>query len=404
MSKNLKVCILGMGYIGLPTAAILANKGYNVHGVDTNQSIIENIKSGKPHFVEPNLKELVNSSVKNSRLKVSLNPAISDVFIIAVPTPFHKDRFNEKTNTPVPNIDYVLNALTSILPFLKKGDLILLESTSPVGTTEMLAQIIKREKSFSDNIFIAYSPERVLPGNIIKELISNDRIVGGINLNSTKKASQFYNCFVDGKVFETDSRTAEMTKLAENSFRDVNIAFANELSILCDDLNVNVRELISLANRHPRVNILDPGCGVGGHCISVDPWFIIDKAQGKAQIIEQARRTNDNKSKWVLKKIISSVTKYKNKYKSNPTIACMGLAFKPDVDDLRESPAFFIFKELATKYNVKAVEPNIKFIENLDLIDLEKALKMDICIYLVAHKEFKGVKIKHNDLNFCGVI
>ena len=395
---------MGMGYIGLPTAALLANRGYQVHGVDVNQNAIDTINRGEIHIVEPELDTFVRSAVKSGSLTANVEPAESDIFMIAVPTPFHADKINEVTNSPIPNVDYIIDATKKIAPYVKPGNLILLESTSPVGTTNMMTDILKEEAVDINNVFVAHSPERVLPGCIMKELIENDRVVGGINNKSTKRAADFYRVFVEGEVLETTAKTAEMAKLTENSFRDVNIAFANELSILCDDMNIDVRELISLSNRHPRVNILNPGCGVGGHCISVDPWFIVDSANGKAQIIEQARRVNDYKADWVVEKIKNQALQFEKDNERFPTIACMGLAFKPDIDDLRESPALYIAKELNKDTNIKAVEPNINSIKNLDLVSLQEGLKMDICVYLVSHKQFSGVSLKTNDMDFCGII
>ena len=402
MGNKRKICIMGMGYIGLPTAALLANRDYQVHGVDVNQHVIDTINRGEIHIVETELDTFVRSAVQSGSLMVNIDPVESDIFMIAVPTPFHTDKLNEITNSPIPNIDYIVNATKKIAPYVKSGNLILLESTSPVGTTDMMADVLKKEGVDIDNIFIAHSPERVLPGHIMRELIENDRVVGGINDKSTVKASEFYRTFVEGEVLETTAKTAEMAKLTENSFRDVNIAFANELSVLCDDIDINVGELISLANKHPRVNILNPGCGVGGHCISVDPWFIVDSANGKAKMIEQARRTNDRKADWVVGKVKEQVVKFEKEKGRVPTIACMGLAFKPDIDDLRESPALYIAQELGKDIDIKVVEPNIKAYKDLELIELKEGLGMDICIYLVAHNQFKGVNIKDDDLDFCG--
>jgi UDP-N-acetyl-D-mannosaminuronic acid dehydrogenase len=395
---------MGMGYIGLPTAALLANRDYQVYGVDINQHVIDTINRGEIHIVEPDLDEFVHSAVKSGSLVVNNEPAEADIFMIAVPTPFHADKLNKITNSPIPNVDYIVNATKKIAPYVKSGNLILLESTSPVGTTDMIADILRKEGVDINNVFIAHSPERVLPGSIMRELIENDRVVGGINNDSTVKAAEFYRTFVEGEVLETTTKMAEMAKLTENSFRDVNIAFANELSMLCDDMGIDVRELILLANRHPRVNVLSPGCGVGGHCISVDPWFIVDSANGKAKMVEQARRTNDYKADWVVEKIKNHSLKFEKDNGRVPTIVCMGLAFKPDIDDLRESPALYIAKELAKTIDIKVVEPNIKSYKDLELIDLEDGLGMDICIYLVAHEQFKGVNIKENDLDFCGGI
>ena len=395
---------MGMGYIGLPTAALLANRDYQVHGVDVNRYAIDTINRGEIHIIEPGLDAFVRSAVQSGCLTANVEPSESDIFMIAVPTPFHIDKINKITNSPIPNVDYIVDAVKKIAPYIKPGNLILLESTSPVGTTDMMADILKNEGVDINNIFIAHSPERVLPGHIMRELIENDRIVGGVNNRSTKKAAEFYRTFVEGEVLETTAKTAEMTKLTENSFRDVNIAFANELSILCNDMDINVRELILLANRHPRVNVLNPGCGVGGHCISVDPWFIVDSANGKAKIIEQARRTNDYKADWVVEKIKNAVFQFEKNNKRLPTIVCMGLTFKPDIDDLRESPALYIAQELDRNFDIKVVEPNIQVFKGLELIELKEGLDMDMCIYLVAHSQFKGVNIKKDDLDFCGGI
>jgi UDP-N-acetyl-D-mannosaminuronic acid dehydrogenase len=402
MVNKIKICIMGMGYIGLPTAALLANRDYLVHGVDVNQHVIDTINRGEIHILEAELDALVRSAVQSGSLIVGIDPVESDIFMIAVPTPFHADKLNEITNSPIPNVDYIVNATRKIAPYVKPGNLILLESTSPVGTTDKMADLLKKEGVNIDNIFIAHSPERVLPGHIMRELIENDRVVGGINDKSTVKASEFYRTFVKGEVLETTAKTAEMAKLTENSFRDVNIAFANELSVLCDDIDINVGELISLANKHPRVNILNPGCGVGGHCISVDPWFIVDSANGKAKLIEQARRTNDHKAEWVVGKVKEQVVKFEKEKGRAPTIACMGLAFKPDIDDLRESPALYIATELNKTLNVVAVEPNIKIHDTLKLVQVDEAVKSDIVIFLVDHKGFSDLRVK-NYLDFCGV-
>ena len=400
MANMRKICIMGMGYIGLPTGALLANRGYKVYGIDINQNVVDTINNGEIHIIEPELDAFVSAAVKSGSLVTNIEPAESDIFMIAVPTPFHADKVNKITNSPIPNVDFIVNATKKIAPYIKPGNLILLESTSPVGTTDLMADILKKEGIDINKIFIAHSPERVLPGHIMRELIENDRVVGGINNESTKKAAAFYRTFVEGEVLETSARTAEMAKLTENSFRDVNIAFANELSMLCDDMDIDVGELISLSNKHPRVNILNPGCGVGGHCISVDPWFIVDSANGKAKMVEQARRTNDHKADWVIKKIKERAAIFKKDNGRTPTIACMGLAFKPDIDDLRESPALYIASCLDKEYEIVAVEPNIKSHHSLNLITLKDGLSKDICVYLVNHKEFQNVDIKETDLDF----
>ena len=406
MKNKKKICIMGMGYIGLPTAALLANRDYQVHGVDINQHTIDTINRGEIHIVEPELDTFVHSAVKSGSLVANIEPAESDIFMIAVPTPFHADKINEITNSPIPNVDYIVDATKKIVPYIKPGNLILLESTSPVGTTDMMSNVLKNEGIDISNIFIAHSPERVLPGHIMRELIENDRVVGGINDASTLKAAEFYRTFVEGEVLETTANTAEMAKLTENSFRDVNIAFANELSILCDDMNIDVKELILLSNRHPRVNILNPGCGVGGHCISVDPWFIVDSANGKAKMVEQARRTNDYKADWVVEKVKNMALQFERDNNKVPKVACMGLAFKPDIDDLRESPALHITQELNKKFDVIAVEPNIQDFQGLKLVHYDDACNSaDILVFLVAHKQFKNLDIVNKQIfDTCDVI
>jgi UDP-N-acetyl-D-mannosaminuronic acid dehydrogenase len=403
MENKRKICIMGMGYIGLPTAALLANRGYQVHGVDINQHVIDTINRGEIHIVEPELDTFVSTAVQSGSLVANIEPSEANIFMIAVPTPFHSDKVNKITNSPIPNVDYIVDATKKIASYVKPGNTILLESTSPVGTTEMMADVLKKEGVDINNVFIAHSPERVLPGHIMRELIENDRVVGGINDKSTVHVAEFYRDFVEGEVLETTAKTAEMTKLIENSFRDVNIAFANELSILCDDMDINVRELISLANRHPRVDVLNPGCGVGGHCISVDPWFVVDSANGKAKMIEQARRTNDYKADWVVEKIKNKALQFEKDNGRVPAIACMGLAFKSDIDDLRESPALYISENLNHSLNIVVVEPNISTHDSLQLVPYKQGLQADICVYLVAHSQFSKLKLKDGDLDFCGL-
>jgi nucleotide sugar dehydrogenase len=395
---NKRVCVVGLGYIGLPTAALLASKGCKVHGVDVIKNVVDTINQGKIHIVEPELDKFVKEAVESGNLKADTKPNFADVFIIAVPTPFHKGF--------IPNIDYVISAAESIAPYIKDGNIVVLESTSPVGTTEKIGEILKNKGVDISKIYIAHCPERVLPGKIMKEIVQNDRIVGGITQISTKKVAEFYKEFVDGEVLQTDSKTAEMSKLTENSFRDVNIAFANELSILCDKFGINVWELIALANRHPRVNILNPGCGVGGHCIAVDPWFIVHSGGNEAKLIKSAREVNNYKTQWVIEKIKNVALKFELANHKKAKIACLGLAFKPDIDDLRESPALAITKQLiANGFDVVAVEPNINSHDDLEIYDFKTAIEIaDIVVFLVAHKEFKELKIQAEILDFCGVL
>jgi len=392
-----KICVIGLGYIGLPTAALLANKGYDVHGVDVVQATVDTINRGEIHIVEPELDTFVQAAVKSKKLKASLTPVEADVFIIAVPTPFHEGF--------VPNIDYVVSASNAIAPYVKEGNIVILESTSPVGTTDKVEEVLREEGVDTSKLHIAHCPERVLPGQIMRELVDNDRIVGGTTKEATAKTVAFYQTFVEGEVLSTDAKTAEMAKLTENSFRDTNIAFANELSILCDKFGIDVWELIRLTNRHPRVNVLQPGAGVGGHCIAVDPWFIVHAGGEDAKIIRTAREVNTYKTEWAIEKIKNEALRFENEHGCKAKIACMGLAFKPNIDDLRESPALYITRQLiASDLEVLAVEPNIKSFEEFDVVDYKEAIeKADVITFLVGHNEFKGLDIK-TDLDFCGVL
>lgn len=393
-----KVCIVGLGYIGLPTAALLANNGYIIHGVDINQHVVNTINKGEIHIIEPDLDEFVKNAVVSGNLKADLQPAEADVFVIAVPTPFHEGY--------KPNIDYVLKATESIAPFVKPGNIVILESTSPVGTTEKVVATLANAGVDVSSVFAAYCPERVLPGKIMKELVENDRIVGGISEASTNEVVAFYKTFVKGAVLATNAKTAEMCKLTENSYRDVNIAFANELSMICDEAGINVWELINLANHHPRVKILQPGAGVGGHCIAVDPWFIVADFPKYAKVIKSGREVNDFKAQWVVEKIKNTALQFQIEHQRKPIVACMGLAFKPDIDDLRESPAVEIAQHLLQEnLEVVCVEPNIESHKSLPLVTLEYASeKADIICYLVKHSLF----LEHffTDkiiIDFCGV-
>jgi len=381
---NKTICVIGLGYIGLPTASLLGTKGYKVHGVDTSKHVVDTINEGKIHIVEPDLDILVKSAVQSGNLTAGLEPQAADVFVLAVPTPFKENH--------QPDLSYVEAATRMIAPYVEAGNIIILESTSPVGTTEdTVARILKDAGHDIDkDVYVAHCPERVLPGRILTELVENDRIVGGVNKIATEKAVEFYNTFVRGKVVVTDSRTAEMAKLTENSFRDVNIAFANELSLICDQENISVWELIALANRHPRVNILQPGPGVGGHCIAVDPWFIVSRAPELSRLIRTAREVNDYKPDWVVDKVKRSADKFKR-----PVIGCLGLAFKADVDDLRESPAVDIVRTLINEDigQVLIAEPNLREHAEFELKPCEDVVSAaDIVLLLVDHKEFRDLR------------
>lgn len=395
-----EVVTIGLGYIGLPTSALIASNGTNVLGVDTNKSVVDIINKGEVHIVEPELDNIVSSVVSDGFFQASLKAKSANVYLIVVPTPF-KENYQ-------PDISYVEAATNSIIPLLKKHDLYIIESTSPVGTTEkMMNLILSKRPELKGSIYIAYCPERVLPGNVMYELVHNDRVIGGVNKKSTEKAISFYSKYVKGKLHATNARTAEMCKLVENSSRDAQIAFANELSIICDKADINVWELISLANKHPRVNILNPGCGVGGHCIAVDPYFILSNFPKESQMIGKSREINNYKSLWCIEKISSAKKDFIKKNKRDPLIAVCGLAFKPNIDDLRESPALKIAKAIdKTNNNIMFVEPNIDFHEKLKLSSLKYAAeKADIIVFLVGHSEFKELVINNEKiiLDFCGI-
>lgn len=401
MNKQLKISIIGLGYIGLPTAAIIANKNIQVNGFDVNPEITATISKGEVHIVEPGLKELVHAAVSSGHLSASTQLQEADVYLIVVPTPFKQDK--------QPDTSFVEAATRNIIPLLKKEDLVIIESTSPVLTTERMAQIILEERpELKDAIHIAYCPERVLPGNALEEMVKNDRVIGGIDNQSTKKAIEFYSLFVEGKLHPTNARTAEMCKLVENASRDVQIAFANELSIICDKANINVWKLIELANKHPRVNILQPGCGVGGHCIAVDPWFLVADYPEQAHVIRQARQINDYKAQWSVQKILDAAHQFEITNKRPPIIACMGLAFKPDIDDLRESPAKAITSQIVaeSRGEVLIIEPNIGQHTSFALTDYKAGYeKADLVVWLVRHKEFLTIIRDQNkeEIDLCGV-
>lgn len=393
---------MGLGYIGLPTATVAASKGLDIVGVDINEKVVNTINQGKIHIIEPGLQYLVQEVVSAGNLRASLKPEEADVFLIVVPTPF-------KGGNHEPDITYVKAATQAVIPFLKKGDLFIIESTSPVGTTEKMAHLIFSERAdLVDSIYIAYCPERVLPGNVLYELEHNDRVIGGINEASTEKAIEFYSQFVKGNLHRTNSRTAEMCKLTENSSRDVQIAFANELSLICDKAGINVWELIELANKHPRVNILQPGCGVGGHCIAVDPYFITSDFPVESQLIAKSREINNYKSFWCAEKIKNAILEFELKMHRKPVVAIMGLAFKPNIDDLRESPAKYIAQKVMQIEldGILIVEPNIKEHPVFKLTDYQIAYQQaDIVAFLVAHKEFKSLEWDDSKviLDFCGI-
>ena len=401
--SNQKVVMIGLGYIGLPTAALIANNNIHVHGVDINPQVVETINAGKIHIVEPSLDQAVATAVAKGFLKAATTPIEANTYLIVVPTPFKAK--NE------PDISFVEAATKAIIPLLKENDLYIIESTSPIGTTEKMMRYIYAERpELQDKLHIAYCPERVLPGNVMHELVHNDRVIGGVNEAATQKAIDFYKQFVKGELHPTNSRTAEMCKLTENSSRDVQIAFANELSLICDRADINVWELIRLANKHPRVNILQPGCGVGGHCIAVDPYFIVADYPMESQIIAKAREINNYKSFWCAEKVKTAKLEFQLKHGRKASVAIMGLAFKPNIDDLRESPAKYIAQRILQDSHDDTcfiVEPNIQEHKVFKLTPTKEAVeKADIVVFLVAHNEFKKLNIKNSKivLDFCGVL
>ena len=393
---------MGLGYIGLPTAIIAARHGVEVIGVDINPAVVEKTNAGQMHIIEPGMDDFLRQVVISGMFRASTRPEQSDAYFIVVPTPFKGNH--------EPDISYVESATRTVLPILKKGDLFVIESTSPVGTTEAMAQVIFSERpDLEDNLHIAYCPERVLPGNVIHELVHNDRVIGGLTPDATDRAIEFYSHFVQGALYRTNARTAEMCKLTENSSRDVQIAFANELSIICDKAGINVWELIALANKHPRVNILQPGCGVGGHCIAVDPYFITAEFPAESTLIADARRINNYKAFWCVEKIKNAILEFHLHNHREPTVAMMGLAFKPNIDDLRESPAKYIttkVMQICNNASILVVEPNIASHKVFKLTDYRQAHEAaDIVVFLTAHDQFKTLPLRDDKviLDFCGI-
>ena len=397
----MKACFMGLGYIGLPTAIIAAKHGVQVIGVDINPKVVEMTNKGKLHIIEPGMEEMLQEVVKSGALKASTTPEVSDAYFMVVPTPFKGNH--------EPDISYVEAATRAVLPLLKEGDLYVIESTSPVGTTDKMKDLIFSERpELKDKIYIAYCPERVLPGNVIYELVHNDRVIGGMNEASTDKAIEFYSQFVTGTLHRTNCKTAEMCKLTENSSRDVQIAFANELSLICVKAGINVWELINLANKHPRVNILQPGCGVGGHCIAVDPYFITADFPMESKIIASAREINNYKSFWCAEKVQNEMLRFELEHHRKPWVAMMGLAFKPNIDDLRESPAKSITTKVMQSCNnaqLLVVEPNVEEHNVFKLTNYKEAYeKADIVVFLVNHREFAELNYRDDVtvLDFCG--
>lgn len=399
----MKACFMGLGYIGLPTAIIAAKHGVTVTGVDINQEVVDKTNAGHLHIIEPGLEDLLKEVVAAGQLHATTQPEKSDAFFIVVPTPFRGGNHE-------PDISYVEAATRSVIPFLEPGNLFVIESTSPVGTTDKMAKIVFEERpELVDKIHVAYCPERVLPGNVIYELVHNDRVIGGRDEASTAAAQHFYSQFVQGQLHPTNCKTAEMCKLTENSSRDSQIAFANELSIICDKAGINVWELIRLANKHPRVNILQPGCGVGGHCIAVDPYFISTEFPAESKMISTAREVNNYKAFWCAEKVKNAILKFELDNKRKPVVAMMGLAFKPDIDDLRESPSKYIATRVmqdCCNANILIVEPNISEHPVFKLSEYNEAYdKADIVVFLTAHSVFKTLQWRDDKviLDFCGI-
>lgn len=397
----MKACFMGLGYIGLPTAIIAAKHGIDIVGVDINPQVVEMTNAGKLHIIEPGMEEMLQEVISEGKLRASTTPEVSDAYFMVVPTPFK--------NEHEPDISYVESATQMVIPLLKEGDLYVIESTSPVGTTDMMAELIfSKRPELRGKLHIAYCPERVLPGNVIYELTHNDRVIGGYDETSTKVAQAFYGRFVKGTLHPTNCKTAEMCKLTENSCRDSQIAFANELSIICDKAGINVWELIELANKHPRVNILQPGCGVGGHCIAVDPYFISSAFPKEARMISLAREVNNYKADWCAEKVQNAMLRFEIENKRKPTVAMMGLAFKPNIDDLRESPAKYIVSKVmqgCNNANILVVEPNIKEHHVFKLTNYKEAYQAaDIVVFLTAHTPFKELEWSDDKviLDFCG--
>jgi len=398
----MKACFMGLGYIGLPTAIIAAKYGVQIIGVDINPKVVELTNQGRLHIIEPGMEELLQEVINSGQLKASTTPEVCDAYFMVVPTPFKGNH--------EPDISYVEAATRAVIPFLKEGDLYVIESTSPVGTTDKMCELIfELRPELEDKIYIAYCPERVLPGNVIYELVHNDRVIGGINEASTDKAIEFYGQFVQGQLHRTNCKTAEMCKLTENSSRDVQIAFANELSLICEKAGINVWALINLANKHPRVNILQPGCGVGGHCIAIDPYFITADFPMESKIISTAREINNYKPFWCAEKIQNAMLKFELEHHRKPCVAMMGLAFKPNIDDLRESPAKYITTKVmqsCNNANILVVEPNVQSHNVFKLTGYKEAYEQaDIVVMLVAHDLFKTLTYREDKviLDFCGI-